>query len=135
MRFRNNFDLIKEFSNQTSNKGSRGNLHFQGNLLYSYNQCICKIKHGYAFLIDYNYSNTTARHINITIECTKHLTQVFVQDLGLFSSSREIAYKYEKIAKLKKKRAKARKPELYDRQIAEQRKNIQALLEYQSKWE
>lgn len=79
----NNSTLVHDYAHQIHTSGKGSNLFYEGPTLYSYGQHfpICHISKGKTgeeilFWNDKSYSNTTAKHQNITSRATRHMVRI-----------------------------------------------------------
>lgn len=115
---KNNSDLVHAFAQRQSISGRCGNLFYERNKIYSY---------GYHYLLgefydnqnetfilinDKGYSSSTAKHISLLKQATKHYKQYLTSEVNLYQVK-------IKIEALNNKLKKAKKPYLYVPQILE----------------
>lgn len=107
--FSSNSELIHAYSQQTQFEGRGGSVFFYGKKLYSYgyHYLLCEFITDDAVLINTKgYSNSTSKHINITIGATSQYKQ-------FYTTNSDINLVYDFIIDAKGKLATARKPEIY----------------------
>jgi hypothetical protein len=107
--FSSNSELIHAYSQQTQFEGRGGSVFFYGKKLYSYgyHYLLCEFITDDAVLINNKgYSNSTSKHINITIGATSQYKQ-------FYTTNSDINLVYDFIIDAKGKLATARKPEIY----------------------
>ncbi len=111
----NNSECVHTFAQRTQNNGrtSNNNIFFKGDKIYSYGYHyeLGRFLDDKTILInDEGYSVSTAKHITLLIGATSQYKQYY-------RTKTDISIVYRDIMYLKKKLAKARKPEIYISQI------------------
>lgn len=104
--FKNSFDCIHEYAQQTNTHGKCSNVFFENTKIYSY---------GYHYLLgefinpftivinDKGYSNTTRKHISKLISATRQYKQYFTTDIDLNMVYNEINSLVARLPKARKK--------------------------------
>lgn len=104
--FKNSFDCIHEYAQQTNTHGKCSNVFFNGTKIYSY---------GYHYLLgefinsqtivinDKGYSNTTRKHIQKLISATRQHKQYFTTDIDLYLVYSEVMSLVARLPKARKK--------------------------------
>jgi len=110
-----NYDCVHTFAQRTQDKGrtSNNNIFFEGDKIYSYGYHyeLGRFLDDKTILInDKGYSASTGKHIRLLIGATSQYKQYYKTKTDIDIVYREIMY-------LKKKLAKARKPQMYISEI------------------
>lgn len=111
----NNTDCVHTFAQRTQTNGrtSNNNIFFEGDKIYSYGYHyeLGRFLDDKTILInDEGYSNSTAKHITLLRGATSQYKQYY-------TTKTDIHLVYAEIMHLKKKLAKARKPQMYISQV------------------
>lgn len=113
--YQSNPELIKVFNKQSQHYGKANSLFFEGNTLYSYGYhypLALFIEPDTILLNDTGYSNTTARHISHARNITSNRKQIPTSEI-------ELRQVFARLSELERKLQRARKPEIYTKQISD----------------
>ncbi len=119
--FSNTQDCFHIFAQQSQDEGKAASVSFYNNKAFSYSQCIGNIQGDNIFLIDWNYSNTTAKHNSQLRRATSQYNQVFIKSPSDPMDESNIESFENKAKSIVESIARAKKPEIYFSQLAELR--------------
>lgn len=127
--FSNTSECFHVFSQQAQDYGRAASASFNRNKAYSYSQCIGNIQGNNIFLIDWNYSNTTAKHNSHLRSAVSHYNQIFINYPEYIDDERNIISFERKSENIINKLATAKKPEIYFNEYEILKNTIQKYLD------
>lgn len=110
--YNSNTELIETFNKQSQSFGKANSLFFEDNTLYSYGRHypLAIIQDSYVLINDMGYSVTTSKHISIAKAFTSKRKQILTSEI-------ELGQVLQQFEQLEYKLNKARKPQIYAKQI------------------
>lgn len=111
--YNSNTELIETFNKQSQSYGKANSLFFEDNMLYSYGRhypLALFIEPNTILINDTGYSVTTGKHIRIAKDATSKRKQILTSEI-------ELGQVLQQFEQLEYKLNKARKPQIYAKQI------------------
>ena len=125
-RISSNEKLSKLFNQQSQHFAKANNMYFEGNTLYSYGYhypLAIFIEPNTVLINNVGYSNSTAKHMSHAFNATINRKQIFTNHI-------ELRQVYAELLELERKLLRARKPEIYTKQISHLYKEFAKNMKY-----